>query len=220
MRYPLNVSLALSLLATLVVTASASGDEAATWHTDREATDSLDDWTVVTKHMFRRHGMVRDENQTILLGRGEPATGIRRKDNVLRDDYVITLDAKRIAGNDFLCGLTFPVADAYCTLIIGGWGGQLVGLSDLDGEPANENETATYVRFENGRWYSIRLQVTTDRVTAWIDEKELVNVERQGRTFAIWWEQEPLRPLGIATWNTSGAVRNFRQQSVDPQRTR
>ena len=37
-------------------------------------------------------------------------------------DYELRLEAKRVEGGDFFCGLTFPVGKEYCTLILGGWG--------------------------------------------------------------------------------------------------
>ncbi|MBN2588491.1 MAG: hypothetical protein JXA96_01410 [Sedimentisphaerales bacterium] len=46
--------------------------------------------------------------------------------------YEITLEAMRVEGSDFFCGLTFPVDENPCTLIPGGWGGTLCGLSCIN----------------------------------------------------------------------------------------
>ena len=80
-------------------------------------------------------------------------------------------------GNDFFASLTFPVGDSFCTWVTGGWGGDIVGLSSLDGWDASDNETRTYFDFEKGRWYAFRLQVTPARITGWIDDKQIFNVE-------------------------------------------
>jgi hypothetical protein len=40
-------------------------------------------------------------------------------------------------------------------------------------------------------------------------------LDASDRKFSIWWEQEPARPLGIATWNTSAALRNIRLTVLD-----
>jgi len=69
--------------------------------------------------------------------------------------------------------LTFPVRDSFCSLIVGGWGGTLVGLSSLDGADASENETTQFVSFETGRWYRIRLRVTENKIEAWIEQKKV-----------------------------------------------
>ena len=55
-----------------------------------------------------------------------------RKD-LPRTDYEIRFETRRIEGFDFFCGLTFPVGEKYLTLVLGGWDGNVVGLSCLDG---------------------------------------------------------------------------------------
>jgi hypothetical protein len=52
--------------------------------------------------------------------------------------------------------------------------------------------------------------VTEQRVIAWIDGEEFAAIEVADHKFDIWWEQEPVRPFGIASWNTSAEVRNIR----------
>ena len=44
-------------------------------------------------------------------------------------------------GGDFFATLTFPVDDSFCTFVTGGWGGDIVGLSSIDGWDASDNET-------------------------------------------------------------------------------
>ncbi len=115
----------------------------------------------------------------------------------------------RVDGSDFFCGLTFPVGENPCSLIVGGWGGGVVGLSSLDGEDAAHNETTRYLNFEKGRWYRIRLRVASAAIQAWIDDDKVVDVTTTGRTISIRSEVELSRPLGFATWSTTGALRNI-----------
>lgn len=182
--------------------------------TDNPASHPLKPWNVAATAMFEEHGPVTVVDTTIVLQSGNPATGITHKPPVPRIDYEIHLEAKRIAGNDFFCGLTFPIGDASCSLILGGWGGSTVGLSNIDAQSANENESTTFIDFKNGQWYRIRLQVTTSRIDVWIDADPVIGIETGNHTFDIWWEQEPMRPLGIATWNTSAAIRNFEMKPL------
>ena len=130
-------------------------------------------------------------------------------------NYEISLDAMRVAGTDFFCGLTFPVSDRPCTLILGGWGGQLCGLSSIDNFDASENETTQFVPFENGRWYHVILRVMPDRIEAWLDNQEIVNIDTTGRDIDIRIEVELSQPLGIATWMTTGAVRNIKLRKLE-----
>src|SRR5438309_7593947 len=110
------------------------------------------------------------------MGISKPFTGINFTNDFPKVNYEIALDAMRVAGSDFFCGLTIPVGDAFCSLIVGGWGGSLVGVSSLDGQDASENETTKFINFEQGRWYRIRFRVTEKKLEAWIDDEKLINV--------------------------------------------
>jgi CubicO group peptidase (beta-lactamase class C family) len=169
----------------------------------------LSGWRVTDQDVFSRHGAVRVEGDSLILGQGNPASGIPRAGDPPRWDYEISLDAKRVAGSDFFCGMTFPVGERYLTLIIGGWGGGVMGLSNLDGMSAVENETTGYKEFQQDRWYRIRLQVTRQAVSIWLDEEQIIDVDLTDRRLGIWWEVEPSRPLGIATWYTRAALRRI-----------
>lgn len=170
----------------------------------------LDGWHVIDKYDFARHGKVIVDDEQILLNAGVPATGISTTHPFPRIDYEVTLEAKRIEGSDFFCGMTFPVNDNYLSLIIGGWGGGVTGISNLDNMAAVENDTTNFMDFEQDRWYKIRLRVTKDKVEAWIDGSSIVDVELKDRKLSIWWEQEPVRPFGIASWSTKAALRKIR----------
>ena len=82
-------------------------------------------------------------------------TGVSYTNELPRIDYEVSLEAMKIDGSDFFCGLTFPVDNAFCSFIAGGWGGGVVGLSSIDGMDASENETTKYMKFDASRWYPI-----------------------------------------------------------------
>ena len=145
----------------------------------------------------------------ILLEQGV-MTGITWTNEIPRMNYEITLEAMRVMGGDFFCGLTFPVGKDPCSFIVGGWGGAVVGLSSVDGEDAAHNETAKYMKFDEGRWYRIRLRVTESAIQAWIDDEQVVNLVTTDRTLSIRLEVEGSKPLGISTWSTAGAIRKLR----------
>jgi hypothetical protein len=170
----------------------------------------LTSWKVLDQEDFARHGEVAVRDGAIELGQGRPATGIVYAGPPPRMNYEISLEARRTAGDDFFCGLTFPVRKQHCTLILGGWGGSVTGLSNVDNASAAENETSSFVEFKNDRWYKIRLRVTPNRIEAWVDGEQIVDLDARRRKFAVWWEQEPARPLGISTWNTAAAVRGIK----------
>ena len=159
---------------------------------------------------FYGKGKVRVEDGVLYLEEGNDMTGVTWRGPLVRKDYEITLEAMRVDGSDFFCGLTFPVGPDPCSLILGGWGGSLVGLSSIDYEDAANNITARIIHFDNGRWYRVRLRVYGEKIEAWLDDRQIVEVVTTGRTIGIRWEVEPSLPLGIATWRTTGAIRNMR----------
>lgn len=158
---------------------------------------------------FRGKGNVRVDNGVVYIEKGNDMTGIRWTGPLAKRNYEISLEAMRVDGRDFFCGLTFPVGDDPCSFIVGGWGGTVVGLSSLDYQDASNNETCRTRSFENNQWYKIRVVVTDKHIQAWIDDTRMVNVRTEGRKIGIRWEVENSRPLGIATWCTTGAIRNI-----------
>lgn len=148
---------------------------------------------------------------------GNELTGITwtNKARLPQTNYEISLEAMRRQGTDFFCGLTFPVETNFCTLIVGGWGGALVGLSSLDGMDASENDTTKFMSFDDNRWYKIRLQVTPEKITAWIDDEKVVDAEIKGRKVSLRYGDIDLScPLGIATYQTSASIRNIRMKRL------
>jgi hypothetical protein len=175
---------------------------------------SLDGWAELD---YAGHGTVRVKDGGVLeIGMGDQLTGLRSTNEPVRMNYEITLEGRRTLGSDFFCGLTFPVLTNSCTLILGGWGGGLIGLSSLDGLDASENETTGFAQFEENRWYRIRLRVTPGRIEAWLDDRKFVNVETEGRRLGMRpGEIEISVPLGLATWQTRGELRDIRLRKLE-----
>ena len=162
------------------------------------------------------YGRVFVENETLVLDAGFPMTGIAWDDTTPTTNYEIACEACRLDGYDFFYALTFPVGETFCTLITGGWGGSCLGLSNVDHMPANSNATSRFLDFESNTWYAIRVRVTDERIQVWFDGDRQIDQPRAGHSFSIWPEQEPCRPLGVATWWTKAALRNFRIRRLDP----
>lgn len=216
------------LFILLVLAASLTGcprkgnipPKALTGDSDREqSTDSsylfdgktLNGWEITN---FGPQGPVRVSDGAIILGMGDGCTGVTWKNEFPVSGYEVTLDAKRVDGNDFFCGMTFPVGKDPCSLIVGGWGGTVVGLSSIDGYDASENETSILMGFTRDVWYHIRLRVANDSIKAWIDNTIVVDFYTSGRSISIRPEVELSRPFGIASWRTTAAIRNIRMKRV------
>jgi hypothetical protein len=169
-----------------------------------------------TETKFAGRGEVQCESGLIVLNMGDPFTGLNYTNEFPKMGYEIALDAMRLTGSDFFCGLTVPVGDSFCSLIVGGWGGSLVGISSLDGMDASENETTKYLSFEPGRWYRMRLRVTEGRLEGWIDSEKLINVLTKDRKISLRpGDIEMSKPMGIASWQTTGVLREIKVRRVD-----
>jgi len=196
----------LGLFATLV----SAGDDGA-W---RELFDgkTLEGWTATN---FGGEGKVEIDAGRIVLGFGSDLTGITWKGPLPRVDYEVKLEARREEGSDFFCGLTFPVNDSFCSLILGGWGGTVVGLSSIDGLDASENETSRLMNFDLNKWYAVSLKVTRQKIEAWIDGSKMIDQELTGRKISIRPEVELARPFGLASWRTRAAFRRIALRKID-----
>ena len=164
---------------------------------------------------FGGEGAVTVRDGQIFLEMGDPLTGITwTGGEIPHINYEISLEAMKVNGSDFFCGLTFPVADSFCSLILGGWGGSLVGLSSLDGMDASDNETSTSMDFASDRWYRIRLLVVPGKITAWLDDKMIIDANTKGRRVSIRPEVDLSTPLGVASYRTETALRNISIRAV------
>ena len=168
---------------------------------------TLDGWEVT---QYGTQGPVSISNGNIVLDFGDGCTGITSTRDVPKMNYEVTLDARRTSGNDFFCGLTFPVDDQFCSLIVGGWGGTVVGLSNINGSDAANNQTKTSKQFDNKTWYTIKLRVTPKKIEAWIDNEKLIDYTYNDDELSIRREVSLSKPLGICSWKTSAELRNIK----------
>jgi hypothetical protein len=149
----------------------------------------------------------------IVMELGEQLSGITwaGAPNLPEVNYELALEAMKLEGQDFFCGLTFPVGRAACTLIVGGWAGTIVGLSSVDDLDASENETMSSRAFERLRWYRIRVRVTAEKIEAWIDDEPVIALPTKGRKIDLRYGGiENSLPLGIAAYQTRAAIRGIR----------
>jgi len=174
----------------------------------------LDGWK---KADYAGAGAVKVEGGVIVMGVGKSMTGITStRQDLPRTNYELSYEAIRFAGTDFFAACTFPVGKSCLTLVNGGWGGNVTGLSRLDGSDASENETGTFFKYRDKTWYRFRVRVTDEGVRCWIDDKKVVEVNIKGRHVDTRIESNATRPLGFATWESSGGVRDIAIRMLTP----
>ncbi len=152
-----------------------------------------------------------NEEGNMEFGFGAVITGVNWAETVpATSNYEITLDAMKLDGTDFFCALTFPVKDSHATLVMGGWGGGVVGISCVDDLNASENETMNIEGFEDDVWYKVRVKVTDDKLNAWIDGEEKVDLDLEDRKISLLpGDIELSVPIGIASFQTRSQYRNI-----------
>ena len=197
---------ALETLAGLMQTSLPAAAAAANW-TPMFDGKTLKNWKVTN---FGGAGEVAVKDGELILDMGNDITGVNYTGELPKMDYEVSLEAKRLAGSDFFCGLTFPIGDAHMTLIVGGWGGSVIGVSSINGDDASENESTQFKKFESNKWYKIRLKVSKDKLEAWLDDEQTVNVDTKDKKLSMRpGEIEESMPFGLATYRTKAAIRNI-----------
>jgi hypothetical protein len=175
---------------------------------------TLDGWK---KTDFYHAGEVKVEGGRIVMAAGDSMTGITTtRQDLPKTDYELTYEAMRLGGVDFFAAATFPVGKSYITLINGGWGGHVTGLSSLDGMDASENETTRSFNYEDKTWYRFRVRVTGEVIRCWVGDKEVVAVNHKEKHVGTRVETRANEPLGFATWKTGGALRNIEVRPLAP----
>lgn len=173
---------------------------------------TLKGWKV-TK--YGGEGEVTAKDGLLTVDMGNPLSGVTSTHKDLpKINYEMRLEAQRVLGSDFFCGLTFPVKKESCSLILGGWGGGVIGLSSLDGYDAAENETTDYRAFKSKKWYKVRLRVTEKKILAWLDGESIVDVDLSDKKVSVRIEVELSKPLGLSTFETTAAFRNVEMRPL------
>ena len=152
-----------------------------------------------------------NEKKHLVMEMGAELTGLHWQGEALPTvNYEINIEARRTMGSDFFCGLTFPYKESHATLVIGGWGGSLIGISSIDDFDASENDTGDAFIFDENRWYQIKLRVTDQKFMVWIDNELVINCDLEGRKIGMRsGEIEMSKPLGITTYATTGEFKRI-----------
>jgi hypothetical protein len=173
---------------------------------------TLDGWK---QSGFAGEGETTAVDGKIVIPLAERLSGITfTREDLPKSNYEIELNARRVEGSDFFVGLTFPVGESHASLILGGWGGSVCGISSIDHEDASENATRKVHKFKRGQWYKVRLRVEPHRIQAWLDDNLLIDADTTGKKIGIRDEIGPSRPLGLATFATAAEIKSVRMREI------
>ena len=147
---------------------------------------------------------------------GDPLTGVSlAKEDLPTNNYQVSLSARKMDGVDFMCGLTFPVDESHCTLVLGGWGGDVCGLSCIDDKDASSNDTTTSMIFDKEHWYKIKVRVVPNHIKAWVDDKLLVDADIEGKKISLRGDVSLCEPLGICCFQTRTEYKDIELRKIE-----
>ena len=123
---------------------------------------------------YAGRGNVKVQNGELHIENGLVITGVTYTNKTVlpKTNYEIEYEAKKLNGTDFFGLLTFPVGDAHASLVTGGWGGAVTGISSINSMDASENDTTVYLKYNQDQWYTFRLRVTPENLSVWMTPKE------------------------------------------------
>ena len=166
--------------------------------------------------VFGGDGAMRATPDELVLEPGAPLTGGTFAVDLPRDAYEVAFRAARLSGIDFFCGLTFPTLRGELTLVLGGWGGTVCGLSNLDGQDASSNDTRTLRHFKNGLDVAVRVRVAGDDVRVFVDGQPFLAASLRDREVSVRAEVEPCRPFGFCSYLTTARIADLRWRPIRP----
>jgi hypothetical protein len=161
---------------------------------------------------FGGEGPAEVEDGQIIVHSGATLSGVNWTGPALpKENFEIELDAMKLDGSDFFLGLTFPYKNDFATLVLGGWGGSVVGLSSVNGNDAANNEWAMAKEFKKKTWYHVRLRATANRISAWLDKdaEPFLDLETTDKEISTRSDIDAAKPLGLSTYQTSAAYKNI-----------
>jgi len=169
---------------------------------------TLANWEIV---QYGGEGIPYVKNGTLILPmpKGGLMTGVCWVgDSLPVNNYVIRYEARRVEGFDIFAALSFPYNDMYASLIFGGWGGIVNGLSCIDGYDASENETTQLFSQTDNLWYPVLLCVTTDSIRAFVGTEQVVDISTAGKELHL---RSGLSDTGFTLWSymSTGEIRDI-----------
>ena len=152
-------------------------------------------------------------NGVVSCGIGKPLTGLAYTNTFPTMSYEVKMEALRKEGSDFFVAMTIPVESNACTVVIGGWGGGLCGISSINFMDASENQYSEGVVFKNDVWYTLRVRVTPGLLEVFLNDTlytaKVPFESSSAFTLRAGSDIDKTKPFGLATYETKALWRNL-----------
>ncbi len=158
-------------------------------------------------------------NGVVSCGLGKPLTGIAYTNSFPTMSYEVRMEALRKEGSDFFVAMTIPVESNACTVVIGGWGGGLCGISSINFLDASENQYSEGVVFKNDVWYTLRVRVTPGLLEVFLNDTlytaKVPFESSSAFTLRAGSDIDKTKPFGLATYETKALWRNLTVTTIE-----
>ncbi len=158
-------------------------------------------------------------NGVISCGLGKPLTGLAYTNSFPTMSYEVKMEALRKEGSDFFVAMTIPVESNACTVVIGGWGGGLCGISSINFLDASENQYSEGVVFKNDVWYTLRVRVTPGLLEVFLNDTlytaKVPFESSSAFTLRAGSDIDKTKPFGLATYETKALWRNLTVMTLE-----
>ena len=177
---------------------------------------TLDGWK---KTDFYHAGEVKVDDGRIVMAAGDSMTGITTtRQDLPTTDYELTYEAMRLTGDDFFAAATFPVGKSYITLVNGGWGGYVTGLSSSNGHGRLGERDHQPFKYQEKTWYRFRVRVTGEVIRCWVGDKQVIAVTHKEKHVGRGSRRGPTSP-GLRHLETASALRKIEIRPLRPTRS-
>ncbi len=155
--------------------------------------------------------MVQVVDGVLVMAPGRAMTGITTtRQDLPTTNYELSYQAKRITGSDFFAAATFPVGKSFVTLHQRRLGRQRHRNLQLEqlgrfGKARRTPSSNTKAKI----WYKFRVRVSDQTIVCQVDDKQIIDLDYRGLQLGTRIETRPNQPLGFATYESTGALRNI-----------
>ena len=160
-------------------------------------------------------------NGVISCGLGKSLTGIAYTNSFPTMSYEVKMEAMRKEGYDFFVAMTLPVESNACTVVIGGWGGGLCGISSINFLDAAENQYSAGLVLKSDIWYTLRVRVTPGLLEVFLNDT-LYTAKVKFESSSVFTlragsDIDKTLPFGLATYETHALWRNLTVTLIEKQ---
>lgn len=130
-------------------------------------------------------------------------------------DFRVTF-TRRTGGHSI--ALFFPHGNGQAAFEVDAWGQHLAGIQNISGKTIRDNPTRkTNMQLENGRQYTMTVEVRKDQVRTLLDDKLVAAYRTEGKDLSLpdVWKLPQARNLGLGAWESETTFHRIEARLVN-----